>query len=93
MCHFCEQKQQVQDVCETFKATYIDDTSMSLVVLVGDETDEDMQEIQDRSHRIRGALAIYGLSSHPHRGNFKPQHFITVAYNMQPGSKVSNHKH
>lgn len=93
MCHLCEQRQEVQDICDNLGATITGDTTYSIVVLVGDEQKETMKDIIDRSNRISGALTLYGLSCHAHRGNFKPHHFITIAYNLQPGSNASHRTH
>ena len=93
MCIFCDQRQAVDDVCDKFNAVLTGTTEISMVVLVGDETHEPMQDIINRSHHIRAELQACGLTSHAHRGNFKSQHFLTVLFNPNPGSNPTNLKH
>jgi hypothetical protein len=93
MCQFCEQKQAVQDVCESLGAAMTGLTDISMVLVVGDDQSEPMAEVQQRSHLICGALKLMGFTVHPHRGNFKPQHFITVLFQTNPGSNPSHYRH
>lgn len=98
MCVLCDQREIVEDLClaystEEISVHVVAVTPISMIVVLGDETYEPMGVIQNRSKAMHSALQSAGLAAHPHRGHFKPQHFLAVLHNFLPGSRPSSHPH
>lgn len=93
MCDLCSQLEVVESICESLELAFQGHTEMSMVLIVGSEQDQPMLEIQAKSNMALSALHVAGFTCHAHRGNFKPMHYITVLFNMQPGSNPSHYRH